>query len=432
MRHIVLVGLNHKVAPVETREKLAFGHSDLAEALRLFGSMNGSCVDYGDEGVILSTCNRLEVYTLASSLEQGEVAVCRLLEDCHGEGRETFRPHLYASTDEEAARHLFSVAAGLDSMVLGEHQILGQVTEAMEAALTQGAAGKIMSALFRHAIEAGKRARTETAISRGTTSVSHVAVELARKIFGDLSPCHLLLIGAGGMAEMAAKVLAENGAESLSILNRTEERAEQLASRFDGNALGWERLDEALAWADIVISSTAAPHAIIRPDQVRRVNRTRRHRPLFLIDIAVPRDVDPDVGNLEGVYLYDIDDLEAVVEHSLEERRQEVPKVERIVAEVEQDFMVWYRSLDMVPTIVALRKQAHTMREAEVERALRRLPELTESDEQIVQAMAKRIVNKLLHHPTICLKAHAGCSDGYHYAKVARDLFGVDGKGEQP
>jgi glutamyl-tRNA reductase len=432
MNQIVLVGLNHKVAPVQIRERLAFGGKGLKAALNRFNSGGGARSNYGDEGVILSTCNRLEVYTLAPCLEDGTDGICRLLEDCHTESRETFLPYLYTSTNEKAARHLFSVAAGLDSMVLGEHQILGQVTEAMEIALAQGAAGKVLSALFRYAIEAGKRARTETAISQGTTSISHVAVELARKIFGDLSPCHVLLIGAGEMAELAAQVLAECGVEEISILNRTEERAKDLARRFDAQALGWDGLAEALIWADIVISSTGAPHAVIRPDQVRRANRSRRHRPLFLIDIAVPRDVDPDVARLDGVYLYDIDDLEAVVQHSLAERRREVPKVERIIQEVEQDFVAWYQSLDIVPTIVSLRRQAHAMQEGEVERALRRLPSLSGDEQEIVRAMAKRIVNKLLHHPTIYLKEHASCSDGYHYAEVARDLFGMEGREEQP
>jgi glutamyl-tRNA reductase len=431
MQHIVLVGLNHKVAPIETREKLAFGGDGLRKALRLFSVRDSTCGSYGEEGVILSTCNRLEVYTLASCLNKGENAICRLLEDCHGESRHSFRPHLYAWADEQAVRHLFSVAAGLDSMILGEHQILGQVTEAMDSALSEDAAGKVLSALFRRAIEAGKRARTETVISQGTTSISHVAVELARKIFGDLSPCHVLLIGAGEMAKLAAQTLAESGAESLLILNRTHERGEQLARQFGARAFGWEQLDEALAWADIVISSTAAPHAIIRPHQVRRANLRQRHRPLFLIDIAVPRDVDPAVAELEGVYLYDIDDLEAVVENSLAERRREIHKVERIIAEAEREFMAWYRSLDVVPTIVELRKGAHAMREIEVERALRRLPDLSNGEREIVQAMAKRIVNKLLHHPTICLKEHASRSDGHHYAELTRNLFGLDRKEEQ-
>jgi glutamyl-tRNA reductase len=428
MHRIVLVGLNHKVAPVAVREKLAFGSKDLEQAFIRFGFENGTCAPYGTEGAILSTCNRLEVYTLASCLDDGEEAVCHLLEDCHGERSQAFRPYLYSFADADAVEHLFSVAAGLDSMVLGEHQILGQVTEALETALRHNAAGKMISALFRGAIEAGKRARTETGISQGTTSISHIAVELARKIFGDIGSCHVLLVGAGEMAELAAQTLVESGAESLSILNRTRERAEELAVQFDARAWGWNRLNEALRWSDIVITSTSAPHPIIRPDAVRQVNSQRRHRPLFLIDIAVPRDVDPRVDQLEGVYLYDIDDLGAVVEDSLAGRRREVPKVEAIVRQAQEGFMSWYRSLDVVPTIVDIRKQAHTVREAELERALRRLKAVSDHDQEIIQMMTERIVNKLLHHPTVCLKKHAGCSDGYQYAEVARDLFGVDGK----
>jgi glutamyl-tRNA reductase len=431
MPNIVLVGLNHKVAPVAVREKLAFAGSLLEDALQYFSSDNGMCSAYGDEGVILSTCNRLEIYTVASCLNAGEEAVCSLLEDCHGESRASFQPYLYTYTDERAARHLFSVAAGLDSMVLGEHEILGQVTRAMETALAEDAAGKVLSSLFRHAIEAGKRARTETAISQGTTSVSHVAVELARKIFGNLASCQVLLVGAGEMAELAAQALVETGVESLFILNRTRERAEGLAARFDGRALGWGELGLALPWADIVIASTSAPHTIFRRDNVRQAMNERRQRPLFFIDIAVPRNVEPTVDELEGVYRYDIDDLESVVENSLAERRREVPKVEAIVDEIRGGFMSWYRSLDVEPTIVDLRREAHAMRAAEVERALRRLPDLQDSDRQIIQAMAKRIVNKLLHHPTVCLKQRANCSDGYHYAKLARELFGLDRNGDR-
>lgn len=430
MQHIVLVGLNHKVAPVEVRERLAFTGSSLEDALARSRSADGTCA-YGSEGVILSTCNRLEVYTVASCRDEGQESVCRFLEDYHGESQETFRPYLYTYTDEEAVRHLFSIAAGLDSMVLGEHQILGQVTEAMDLALAHDAAGKVLAALFRHAVEAGKRARTETAIGQGTTSVSHVAVELARKIFGDLATCRVLLVGAGEMAELAAQALIESGAESFSILNRTRERAERLAGRFDGRPLGWGQLDEALLWADIIIASTGAPHAIFHPGNVGQAVRWRRNRALFFIDIAVPRNVDPGAARLEGVYLYDIDDLEAVVESSLAERRREVPKVKAIINEVQDEFMAWYASLDVVPTIVDLRKQAHSVRKAEVERALRRLDGLTDHDREIIEAMAERIVNKLLHDPTICLKRRASGSDGYRYVQVARDLFGLHGKGEQ-
>ncbi len=430
-KHIVLVGLNHKLAPLDTRERLAFGSDGLREALSLFTSQGGADGDYGDAGVILSTCNRLEVYTLASCAEEGLDAVCRLLEHCHGESVDAFRSYLYTWTDERAARHLFSVAAGLDSMVLGEHEILGQVTASMETALSQAAAGKVLSALFRHAIEAGKQARTETAISEGTTSISHVAVELARKSVGDLSGCRVLLIGAGDVAELSAEALAESGVGWLSILNRTQRRGKQLAERFQAQAFAWEQLEEALHWADVVICSTAAPQTIIRPKQLRRASVSGRRRPLFLIDIAVPRDVDPRVAQMENVHLYDIDDLGTAVSGSLVERRQEVPKVEEIVAEATQAFMAWYRSLDVVPTIVGLREQAYSVREAEVERALRRLPRLNDRERQIVEAMAKRIVSKLLHGPTVCLKEVANHSEGSEYARVARDLFGVDGKKAQ-
>jgi glutamyl-tRNA reductase len=233
------------------------------------------------------------------------------------------------------------------------------------------------------------------------------------------------------MAELAARALAETGVKGLSILNRTRARAERLAARFDARPLAWQELELALPWADIVIASTGAPHAIFRRQNVSQALSQRRRRPLFFIDIAVPRNVESEVEELEGVYRYDIDDLERVVENSLAERRREAPKVESIVAEVQQEFMAWYRSLDVVPTIVDLRRQAHAMRQAEVERALRRLPELTDHDREIVQGMAKRIVNKLLHYPTICLKQQASCADGHRYAEVVRDLFGLDGKGEQ-
>lgn len=424
--HIVLVGLNHEVAPVAARERLAFKGEKLREALRRFSSQRGSSDHYGDEGVILSTCNRLEVYTVSRCPEEARDAACRLLEDCHGKPSDAFRRHSYTHTDERAAAHLFSVAAGLDSMVVGEHQILGQVTEAMEAALAENAAGKVLSALFRQAIEVGKRARTETSISQGTTSVSHAAVELAQKTVGNLCSKRTLLIGAGEAAELVAQALVKSGAGSLSVINRTREHAEELGEQFDARVFDWDQLEEKLSWADVVISSTGAPHTIVQPNHVHRENG--RQRPLFLIDIAVPRDIDPNVAKIDNVHLYDIDDVEAMVKTNLSERRHEVSHVEDIVAEAEHTFMAWCRSLGVVPTIVELREQAHAMREAEVEQAFRRLPALADREQQIIQALTKRIVNKLLHRPTICLKEHAGGSNGHAYAEVARDLFGVDRK----
>lgn len=427
MQHIVLVGLNHKAAPVEVRERLAFDDEGLREALSRFGSPHTAANTCGDEGVVLATCHRLELYSVATSAEEGQDAICRLLEDCFSQDRTVFESHLYTHADGEAVTHLFSVAAGLDSMVLGEDQILGQVTDAMEIALDTGAAGKVLSVLFRRAIETGKRARTETRISQGTTSISHLAVALVRQTLGDLSDCRVLLIGAGKMASLAARALQKNGSPSLSVVNRTLERAEALARRCGGRAWSWDQLDEALVWSDVIITSTAAPHLIIHVDELRAAMARRRHRPLFLFDIAVPRDVDPRVEHLEDVHLYDIDDLEAAVQTSLTDREGEVPEVEAVVREAQEDFLAWYRSLDVVPTIVEMRKQAHATREEELERALRRVTSLTEADYQTIEAMTKRIVNKLLHHPTVCLKERASRSDGERYAAVARDMFGLDG-----
>ncbi len=426
---IVLVGLNHKVAPVEVRERLAFTPTALERALARFRPSNGSC-PYAPEGVILSTCNRLEVYTVSPDLDQGQEAVCSFLEACHGEPQETFRPYLYTFGDEEAVDHLFSVAAGLDSLVLGEDQILGQVTDAMATCLDCGTAGKVLAALFRNAIEAGKRVRTETTISQGVTSISQVAVELAQRIFGDLDSCQVLLVGAGEMAELAARSLSAYGVKSLSILNRTRERAERLAAEFEARPLGWDQLDQALWWADIVIASTGAPHAIFRRDNVRQALPLRSNRPLFFIDIAVPRNVAPEVDRLENVYRYDIDDLEAVVESSMAERRREIPKAETIVAGQREKFLAWYRSLDVVPTLVDMRRSADRVRQAELERALNRLGDLSDREREVVEALSQRIVNKILHRPTIQLKAQANRPDGYRYAEVVRDLFGLDGRGE--
>jgi glutamyl-tRNA reductase len=256
-----------------------------------------------------------------------------------------------------------------------------------------------------------------------------VAVELAQNIFGDFSTCQVVLVGAGEMAELAARAMVTYGVGSLSILNRTRERAEQLAAEFDARALGWDQLHNALWWADIILASAGAPHAIFRPDNLRPALRMRRGRPLFFIDIAVPRNVDPQVQRLENVYLYDIDDLEAVVETSMDERQREVPKVEAIVADQQEAFMAWLRSLDVVPTIVALREKAESIRQEELESALHSLAGLSERERKVVQVMTKRVINRFLHHPTVRLKERANARDGYAYAEVIRDVFDLDAGG---
>jgi glutamyl-tRNA reductase len=311
-------------------------------------------------------------------------------------------------------------------MVLGESQIQGQVAQAHDLAISHGSAGPVIHSLFRTAVHAGKRARTETAINEHATSISHAAVELASQVFQDLSQKRALLVGAGEMAELAAKNLMDNGVGGILVVNRSPGRAASLAQRFGGDALDWHRLTQAVWQADIVISSTAAPHAVLTRETVATAMYMRRNRPLFIIDIAVPRDVEPTVGELSNVFLYDVDDLQQVVDANLEQRRREIPRVQTIIqAEVSQ-FMAWFRALDVVPTIVDLRQHAERIREAEMDRALRRLDHLSERERNVIQALSHRLVNKMLHYPTTRLKARANGGEAYQYAEVVRDLFGLD------
>jgi glutamyl-tRNA reductase len=310
-------------------------------------------------------------------------------------------------------------------MVLGESQIQGQVAEAHQLALAHGTAGPVINALFRAALQAGKRARTETAINKYAASISHVAVELALQIFDELASKTALLVGAGEMAEMAAKNLVDHGVGRLLVVNRSEGRAAKLAKQHGGEALGWERLTQALWRSDIVISSTAAPHAVLRSDTVATAMRMRRNRPLFIIDIAVPRDVEPEVGNLGNVFLYDIDDLQQVLEANLEQRRREVPRVQGIVREEAAEFLSWLRARDVVPTIVDLRQHLEGIRESELSWAMNKLGELSDRERSVVLAFSQRLVNKILHEPTIRLKQHASGREVYRYTDAVRDLFGI-------
>jgi glutamyl-tRNA reductase len=309
-------------------------------------------------------------------------------------------------------------------MVLGEPQILGQVTDAYQIALAVGSIGPILSTLFRQAIHAGKRARTETAIGRHPTSVSNAAVALARQVLGDLKGRCVLLVGAGEMAEVAARNLVAAGASEFRIISRTYTRAHELARSFGGSAMAWEQIGEALTWADIVLISTAAPHTIIHADEVRQILLKRNERPLFFIDIAVPRNVDPAVAQLPHVYLYDIDDLHTIADESLAERRREVPKVEAIIAEEAKKYLAWLRMQSVVPTLRELRSKAETIAKEELQKTLTRLPHLSESERRIIAAMTHRIVQKILHEPTVRLKEYASNGHG-EYGEALRELFGL-------
>jgi glutamyl-tRNA reductase len=405
---LALVGISHHRAPVELRERVAVdprGAEALARRL----------ADDVGEGVCLSTCNRTELYVVGPGAQaSAEAALVGL-------GGEEIGGALYRLRDEAAALHLFRVAAGLDSMVPGEGEILGQVRGAFE----RGAAGPVLDRLFRQALHAGRKARTQTAIGESPASVSSAAAALAEQVFGDLRGCRILLVGAGKVGEAAARNLVARGAELAFVANRTLDRADRLAARLGGVAIPLERAVEELASADVVISSTGAAEVVLGRDEVAGAHRARKGRPLFIIDLAVPRDVDPAVAELDGCYLYDIDDLEAVVAETLAGRRKEAERAERIVAEEAERFREWQASLEVVPAIASLRARAEEIRRGELRRAEARLGRLTEAERTVVEAVTAQIVNKLLHLPTVRMKQAAAAADGVLYAETVRHLFGL-------
>jgi glutamyl-tRNA reductase len=414
---IIVVGLNHETAPVAVREALAFPKERLPEALRRVREEAGLA-----EAVILSTCNRVEVYGRANQASLDGVSA--FLARFHGRAPEEIAAHLYRLEGEAAVRHAFRVAASLDSMVMGEPQILGQVKEAYASAEKAGSLGSVLNALRNRSISAAKRARSETAIGRNAVSVSHVAVELARKIFGELRDHAVLLVGAGKMSELAARQMVRDGARATVLGGRTFQKAEQLAAALGGRSAPFETLRAELAHADIVISGTGAPGVVIHREDVAAAQAVRRGRPLFLIDIAVPRDIAGDAGKVAGVFLYDLDDVKKVAESNLRERKREAVPAERIIEEELHGFLEWRRSLEVVPLLVDLRRRADEIRRSEIEKARGRLGALTPEQERAIDAATTAIVNKLLHGPTVQLKEMAGNSQPEHVGFI-RKLFGL-------
>lgn len=419
---LFLLGLNHRTAPVELREQLALADCGLRMALEEFAADRSADLR---ELVILSTCNRLEVYGVAPDVDRAAARVAQGLARLNNLSPETLTPHLYQAEETDAAHHLMRVACGLDSQILGEPQILGQVTRAFEQARGAGATSAVLSALFRRAIRAGKRARAETAISRATTSVSHAAIDLALSAHGSAEPPRVLLVGAGDMMETAAKALIHRGIQETACINRTYTRAEALAHRMNGRAFSWRELREALAWADVVLTGTGAPHTVIHGEDVEPVLLTRTRGPLVFVDVAVPRDVADDVDGLPGVHCFDIDDLQAALDTNLGLRQAAVPQVEAIVAEELAEFAAWLQSRQVVPTIVHLRDKVSRMAEQEAALALQRLPDLSPQEQAVIEKLVHRLVNKFLHEPTVRLKALA-VKDDADYAGMARILFGLD------
>jgi glutamyl-tRNA reductase len=392
-----LVGLSHHVAPVEVRESVAL---DLAAATELARSVG--------DAVCLSTCNRTELYVAADSDE----AALALLEERAGRSLDGVAYRLH---DEAAALHLFRVAAGLDSLVPGEGEILGQVRAAYDAVQP----GPLVDHVFRQALAVGKRVRAETAIGESPASVSSAAAALAAQVFGDLRGRRVLLIGAGRIGELAAANLASRGAEIAFVANRTVEHAQGLARRFGGRAVALDELTTCLGSVDVVVSSTSAPEQVLRAADVP----ARHRRPLFFIDIAVPRDLDPAIHALDGCFLYDIDDLEAVVAETLAGRRSEAERAEQLVAEELERFQAWHASLDVVPAIASLRARAEEIRVGELAKLRGRL---SESERLTVESVTSQILNKLLHLPTVRMKEAAVSADGAAYADVVRHLFGLE------
>lgn len=423
--HILVVGLSHKTAPVEIREKLTFPRETLEEALSALLSHS-----HLSEAVILSTCNRTEIYIACDDLDGGRDSVVKFLCDYHQLELKSLVSFLYFRASVEAVHHLFRVAASLDSMIVGEAQILGQVKEAYSAAFEAEATNIILNRLFRQALEAGKLVRTETDIGESAVSISYAAVELAKKVFEDLKERTAMVIGAGEMSELTVRHLLGNGVCSLLVSNRTYERAVELADKFDGEAVRFDECISYMAKSDIVISSTGAPHYVVKKQDLAKVMQKRRNKPIFLIDIAVPRDIDPEAAKLYNVFLYDIDDLEKVVRANLKEREKEAKKAQLVVSDQVDEFVGWLASLEATPTVSALKEKAEAIRKEEVNKILGKLVHLSEKDQNTINALTTVIVNRLLHEPIVRAKASTVKKDGYLYVEALRHLFDLEEKGE--
>lgn len=422
MMNIIIVGLNHKTAPVEVREKLAFSDELLTRALCEMRSCKGI-----DEGLILSTCNRVEVCAAVKDTREGYISLQQFLEHIHGERYQGLRAsYFYFYETQETIRHVFRVASSLDSMVVGEPQILGQIKEAFETAMVHKTTGVILNRLFHKALSVAKRVRTETRIAESPVSVSTAAVDLASRIFGQFEQTSTLLIGSGEMAESAARHLNSLGVRKIRMTGRNYDRACELAHAFQGKAAPFKELFQELVVADIVICSTDATQYLITVSQMREIIQARKNRPIFLIDLSVPRNIEPGVNGIDNVFLYNIDDLQQVVKANMKQRQKEAIKAEAIVAEEVQTLFKWLKSLDVVPTIVAIREMAEEIRQAETQRILNKLGELPAGTRETLEGLTQAVVNKLLHAPLMVLKQEANSSNGSLYVETIRKLFNLD------
>ncbi len=425
MDRIIHIGLNHKTAPVEIRECLAFTEEDTRAVV--VGLRNEACID---ELMLISTCNRVEFVLATKAAPEETRAAIQAVKDYLVQAKQVsldeFESALYIHQGEAAVRHLFRVAASLDSMVLGEPQILGQVKTAYRLATEENCAGVILNRLLHRTFFVAKRIRSETGIGGHAVSISYAAIELGRKIFGDLKAKKVLLIGAGEMAELAVEHLIRHRTGDLFVANRTFERGAALADKFNGTAIKMEEIPAYLAQVDIIISSTGATGYVLTPPDVKGVMRDRRKRPLFFIDIAVPRDIDPDINKINNAYLYDIDDLNEVIDDNLQDRQREAIKAERIIDEAVLQFKKWFQGLQVVPTIKAMRAKVSAAAHGELQKTLDQLNGISAKDQKAIERMMEATINKILHDPTSYLKREGCMGDRSMSLDVARKLFGLD------
>lgn len=426
MTAIVDIGMNHKTAPVELRELVAFGGHNIDEVMNSIRSIKDI-----KESMVLSTCNRVEILFTTDKEKEAKESVIEFLSHVSGIKKEELGSTLYIYDNEEAIRHIFRVGASLDSMIVGEPQILGQVKEAYRIAVNHKSSSVILNRLMHRTFSLAKKIRTETDISGSAVSVSFAAVELGKKIFGDLQGKEVLLIGAGEMAELAATYLLNNRIAKILVANRTFSRAVELADHFHGKAISFEEISDQLLVVDVVITSTASPEPIISLNQVKNTMRRRKNRPLFFIDIAVPRDVEPQVNGIENVFVYDIDDLTGIVESNINKRKGEAVKAERMVDEEVIKFSEWFKTLDVVPTIVALKDKCENIRQMELKKTLSSLDDLTPEQRKGVENLTISIAKKILNDPIVLLKKKEDRTSRNLYLDIARKLFNLDSDSDE-
>jgi glutamyl-tRNA reductase len=419
--NIIVVGLSHKTATVEIREKVAFSPNQIEKPLKELVALDGII-----EGVIVSTCNRVEIYATTRDIAGGIARIKRFMAEYHRLALESLEQHLYSFHSEAAIRHVFRVASSLDSMVVGEPQILGQIKTSYGYAAEYKSSGIILNRFLHKAFSVAKRVRTETKIASSAVSVAFAAVELAKKILGDLSDKTVMLIGAGEMCELAAKHFLNSGAKGVMVANRTFERAARLAEEFGGEAVRFEELFEHLHRADIVLSSTGAPHCIIGPKDAEEVIKRRRFKPVFFIDIAVPRDIDPKVDDVENAYLFTVDHLQEIVQANLAQRGLEAEKAEEIISQEIGQFFKWLSTLEVTPAIVALRSRFDEIRRAELEKTISGWKDLPPDAEKRLEALTLAMMNKLLHAPTSVLKQAGQGGRVDLYVDALRQLFELE------